>query len=258
MYNEKPINASIAIDNMVESINYFRKVINGVGYVDANKLYEKIMLDSGIFKTLIDEIMKKTSFEVIYEIYKDLYLTLIPYFKEVLVIDNIDFRFHDTLEDDHTLSLDIYIEDKYYGILNPINQTYKLPNINRIKEIEKRIEEITPEYQKIDEELTEIALDIKNPKRLDKKDKNLAIKRMFNKKSVEKDLKNSFLNVHNKKMQIEQEIAELTNEYEEYQNNIMTGRFYDEKLNSRLQDRLYITVDNSFKFNDNFNKEDTE
>lgn len=252
--NQEVRHATEIISDLIDSINYFYKAISGVSYVDPKEFYKRIRENDEMFRLMIDNILKKSTVENIFGIYQDVYEILIPYFKEELAIDNLTFVIKDSLEEDHTLMLKVYIDETYYGDFNPINGVYTLPNIPRMKEIEQRILEISPKATEMDAELLELAHKIKSPKKFFSNDIAFRLAYTVDKKGVMDRLKKDFDSMYAERYKMGSEVSSLTAEYEQYEAEISDNRYYDEKLTTRLFERLGVYIENELILNDETEK----
>lgn len=240
----------LVISDLIANINYFSKVINGSPNVNAEDLYLKIKDNRDIFKLLIDNILKKTTTEEIITVYNKIYLMMIPWLKEVLAIEKLKFIFNETLEKDHTLVMKIYIEDTYYGDFNPINGTYQLPNLSEIRKLEEEMLKAIPKITELESELTILAKKIQRPKDFFKEDTSFKASYIFNKKKTIEDLKRQFSACYTRKTELEKDIAKMNAEYQQYQDEILKNRYYDDKLNRKLSEKLGAVIDNNLIFED--------
>lgn len=230
------------IDDMLENIKFFRKSFIGNSNIDALELYKKIIIEKEIFKIIIEETIKATSIEQGIKTYLDIYEILIPFFKETITIDKIQFIPQKNLNDEHILLIDVFIDNKYYGILDPINQTYKLPLIDKLQTIAEEINKKEKMLDNMNDDLYMAAYYVQNPKEKSKKDKSFIIKKLLNKKATLKKINKEFLDLYDNYNLIETEKKQLNAEYEKIQQEVYFNRIEDEKLNEQLEERLGIKI----------------
>lgn len=238
---DERLNIPAIVDDVVESVKKIRKVILNEGYVKPEDLYDVLYTGAKSLDLIVENSIKKTSIDVAYRIYTDIYDALIPYLRDTLAIDNIKF-IPTELNDNHRVLLDIYIEDTYYGVLDVFERTYKLPNLDRMMEIERLVAEKLPEYQSKENTLNELGYHIRNPKKLAKKDGAFMFQYRLNKKKAINSLKGDFYRISNELAGQQAELESLNQEYDELNSAILVDRWYDEKLNDRLKERLNIEV----------------
>lgn len=237
------LNIPFIMEDIINDIKKIKTILVSKS-VNAEDLYEIIFNNAELFKLIVEEIIKKTSLDSVSVVYSEIYDILIPYIRDTLAMDNLTIT-QSEIDDNHMILLNIYIDDIHYGVLNVLDRTYKMPNIDRMAEIEDEAQDLTNKINDLDNELMSAAIKIKYPKKAIKQDKKFRAAYILNKKKAIQQQRDIFFVKDIEKTNRENELAALNAEYEEYQ-NALENRYYDDKLNERLKDRLNIDVDTNF------------